>query len=174
MAREISINKQVRPLKIDGERFVALKDWLTREITDAFSARTPLESQWRELMRMYEGVPKKQVEDFPIPNAPNIEITLGAIAADSIYAQATDLIWQTKPFATVRATRNDSALADAVKDLQTFVNWLAENEVDLHDASDAFVLDDVQLGTAFFYVPWVERIKKTSSAKVLTRGPRVR
>ncbi len=119
MAREISINKSVTPLKIDGDRFVALKDWLTREITDAFSARTALESTWRELLRMYEGVPKDQVQDFPIPNAPNIEITLGAIAADSIYAQATDLIWQTKPFATVRATRNDSDLADAVKDLQT-------------------------------------------------------
>src|SRR5258705_9483536 len=92
------------PLKPNEERLNALRAWLQKEITDAKAARWMWDSLCRDLLRMYEGVPQNPVRNTPIENAPNIEITLGAIASDAIYAQSMDLIYTVSPHLTVRAT----------------------------------------------------------------------
>ena len=102
MGRYIDLHKKRETIKVDETQMAKLAQYLSVELEDALSSRQSLESTWRELLRQYEGVPKNPVKDFPIENAPNIEVTLGAIACDSIYAQVVDLIYQVDPFITCR------------------------------------------------------------------------
>ena len=161
-------------LNIDPEAFTELNRWLNQEITNALSTRRALETVWRDCLRQYEGVPKRAVRNYPIENAPNTEVTVGAIAADSVYAQAMDLKWlQTSPLITTRAvgsTEEDSKNAAA---MQRWVNWVMIHEAGAREADDLATLDDVQLGTGIFYIPWVKRIKKTKTAKVTSQSPKM-
>ena len=175
MPRFVEKHQTKQILGIPDDRMHALRDWLYIEIEDALSARKRLEATWRESLKMYNGVPRLAVRDVPIPNAPNIEITIGAIASDTIYAQAVDLIWNTTPLVTVRAKPKMSddieTVADA-KALQRFINHIAtSDEANLRNAAENAILDDVQLGTGILYTPYVQKVKKTKTAKVLSAGP---
>jgi len=174
---DIHSNRRDARLSFGEERVNALKSFITVELEDALSTRHPLEVLWRELMRMYDGVSKNPVKNFPIENAPNIEVTLGAISADAIYAQAYDTLFGVEPFVTVRGMpkrKNDKEYAASVKALQRFVNFITENELGIKDSGDECIIDNVQLGTGVFYIPWTERRKKTKVAKVLAAHPRIR
>ena len=176
MARYINVHAQRQRVELTEEVRYDLEEFLTREIEDAISSRHALESTWRELLRQYEGVPKNPVRNFPIENAPNIEITLGAIAADALYAQIIDLIYTVNPLVTVRGLpkfKDDKEHSASVKAFQRFLNWVAANEAHIREASDDAILDDVQLGTGCLYVPWTEERRKTKVASILTASPRV-
>jgi hypothetical protein len=161
-------------LSIDSEALTELSRWLNQELTNALSSRKPLESVWREVLRQYEGVPKRGVKNYPIENAPNTEITIGAIAADSIYAQAMDLKWlQTSPLITCRAVGSTDEDAKNAGAMQKWVNWVMVHEAGAREADDLATLDNIQLGTGIFYIPWVSYVKKTRTATITSRGPSV-
>lgn len=142
------------------------------EVEDAFTARRPLERVFNEARRQYSGVPKRAIREVPVPNAPNIEIPLGAILADDIYSQASDTLFTASPLVTVRQVVDDTWLEHA-KDAQVWVNWLAANELDLHSAVNAALLDDTQLGTGVLYIPWINQSKKDRVYHVRYRSPKV-
>ena len=177
MPKQVIKHKSKQTL-YDGEDGIErLAQWLSVEVEDAFTSRVPLEIVWRELFRMYDGVPKKEVNDFPIENAPNIEVTLGAIATDSVYAQMIDLIFGTNPLVTCRPVpkrKDDKETIAASKAMQRFVNLVAETEAQVRFATEEPGLDDVQLGTGVLYIPWVENVKKTRTAKVINSHPVIR
>lgn len=162
---------KVQKLNLTEEQKNKLKDFITNELELALSSRSPQDQLWRESLRLYEGVPKVAVKNTPIENAPNTEITLGAIATDTIYAQAIDLIFSISPLLTVRPT--NKANVDAAKGIQKFANYVATNEAGIRDSSDDAIFDDVQLGTGIFYIPWTEKIRKTKISEIQKRGPRV-
>lgn len=157
--------------RVRPERREALRAWLDREIEDALASRAQQDAVWREALRLYEGVAKNPARNFPVENAPNTEVTLGAIAVDSLYAQILDLIYNISPLVTTRAITPDAV--QAAKALQTFINWGVTNEWNLRPASEHTILDDVQLGTGVYYVPFVEMKKKTRLARWMARGPRI-
>lgn len=169
-------HKQI--LEPSEDKLNELASWIGLEIDDALSSRKPIEAVWRSCLQMYDGVPKLQARDVPVENAPNIEVTIGAIAVDQINAQAIDLLFNTTPFATCRPkpkSANDKDLVQTAKDVQTLVNHLAlSRDVGLREALENTVMDDIQLGTGFLYIPYVEKTKKTTTAKVLSYGPCVR
>jgi len=175
--RDTHKSRREAKISFSEERMNALKSFITVELEDCISSNLPRETMWRQLLRMYEGVPKNPVKSFPIENAPNIEITLGAIACDAIYAQAYDTIFSMEPFVTVRAVpkgKKDEEQSASVKALQRFVNFITDNELGIKESGDEAILDDCQLGTGIFYIPWTERRKKTKTAKILAAHPRVR
>lgn len=159
-------------LKVTDEQLRRLSGWLTTEVSDAFSSRQALERVWRDCLRRYEGVPKNPVRNTPVVNAPNIEITIGAIAADSVYAQASELIWSISPLVTARAGKSNPVTTEEAQALQDFINRVATSELGLRAAYDNATLDDVQLGTGIFYVPWIQMKKKTRTARIIDQGPR--
>ncbi len=169
--RWVEQHKDVRILGLTEHQLNRLSSWLTIEIEDAFAARAPLDEEWRNALRLYEGIPKNPVKNIPVENAPNTEVTLAAISADSIYAQSQDLIFNITPIVTVRPT--GKAYVPNAKALQRFVNWGVDNEFILRPATEHSILDDVQLGTGVYYTPWVESVKKTSINKIRERGPRI-
>ena len=173
MPRILEKHQTVQKLEATPERLKLLSDWIFMEIEDAISSRKMLESSWRSCLQMYEGVPKLQTRDVPIENAPNIEVTIGAIAADTIYAQAVDLIFNTTPLLTCRPKKAKNV--KTAKALQDFANHIASSpETDLRNSAETAILDDVHLGTGMLYTPWVKKMKKTKTAKVLAQGPRIR
>jgi hypothetical protein len=179
MAKFYDKHKVAQNLKLEDEHTEsAFASWIDSMLNDAKSGCYALHESWKRQLAMYEGVPKKVTRDVPIENAPNIEVTIGAIAADTINAQAIDLIEGTKPFATVRPKPKDKdakEIVNAAAGLQTFVNHLSVlPDVDYLPALETSIMDDIQLGTGMLYVPWVENVLKTKTARILSRGPRVR
>lgn len=176
MPRFIEKHKKRQTLKVEEGLRRNFETWLYNEIEDALSSRKRLDAIWRECLKMYNGVPKIDTRDVPIPNAPNIEVTIGAIAADTINAQAIDLIFNTSPLVTVRPKpkfKDDMETVAEAKALQRFVNHISTSpETNLREAVETFVLDDIQLGTGVLYVPYVQKRKKTKTAKILNAAPR--
>ena len=176
MARYINVHSKKKPIEMSDEARGEFEGFLTREIEDAISSRHSLESTWRTLMRMYEGIPKNPARNFPVENAPNIEITLGAIASDALYAAIVDLVFTTSPLVTVRGVpkmKEDKEYASGVKAFQRWINWVAANEAHIREAADDAILDNVQLGTGALYTPWTEEVRNTRVSKVINRGPRI-
>lgn len=158
--------------KIDPDMAVqALSDWLSGELHRAESARREQERVWEENLRMYEGVSEFRSRNVPIENASNLEITLGAMAADAIWAQMLNLIFNISPIVTVEATSTTGQFAEHAKALQTFVERLTPM-LDMRRAAENALLDDVKLGTGIVYTPWREKRKKTVADQVIARGPR--
>jgi len=153
----------------DGD--ARLRARLDFEVEMALQSRSHLELAWREARRQYEAVPRQPYRTKPIPNSPNIEIPLGALACDKIYANAIDALFTASPLLIVRA--NDADWTDHAKAMQRWVNWIAENEVDLRRAVENSFLDVVQLGTGCYYIPFVEEISKTDTHRIVNRGPRI-
>ena len=176
MSRKIitHTDKAKAALVIDPEKFTELNRWLNMEITNALSSRKALEAVWRDCLRQYEGVPKRAVRNYPIENSPNTEVTVGAIAADSVYAQTMDLKWlQTSPLITTRAVGNTEEDSKDAAAMQRWVNWVMLHEAGAREADDLATLDNIQLGTGIFYIPWIKRIKKTKTAKITSQSPKI-
>jgi hypothetical protein len=169
-------HKSKQVLGITEQKMYELATWIFNEYEDAFAFRTRFDKTMQECLRMYDGVPKLEARDTPVENAPNIEVTVGAISADTIYAQALDLIFNISPLITVRAKpklKKDEKANKTAKAFQRFSEHIATSpECALRQAIETSVLDDVQLGTGLIYIPWVEKVKKTKSAKVLSAGPK--
>ena len=162
------------PLKYDEEKKQALAQWLTLEIEDAFAARAPQEAIWQECLRMYEAQGTNEIRNIPIEGVKNIEIPLGAIAADSIYAQALDTMFVINPPITVRAVSPGEDATQAAKAIQRLANWGAAGPFNLRASADHQLLDTCQLGTGVYYIPYVEHTRKTRVHKVNFVGPRIR
>lgn len=176
MARRVELhtNLQDGRINLTGEREANLSAFLMREITDALSARVNLDHSWRESLMDYEGIPDEDYINIPVEGFKRIEVTIGAIASDTIYAQAKDLIFATSPLLTVRdipKDRGDEETSAVAKAMQRFANWGAKNEFGTYDAVDDMILDATQLGTSLLYTLWRERRTKTKIATVRSFGP---
>lgn len=141
------------------------------EIEAALSARAEYDADILDALRQYEGVPKTPYRSSPIENAPNIEITLGAIATDALYAQAMTTIFAVNPILTVNATKESGTKAAMA--LQDFTNWGIDNEFEMRKAAEHSVMDVIQLGTGAIYTPYIDVMRKTQTRRIVDRGPRI-
>lgn len=145
-----------------------LLSYLETEKHAANAARQSQVSEWKESYRQLEARPRVEVRNSPIPNAPNIEVPLGAMFSESVFATVLDTIFQASPLLTARGPRQAEAKA-----FQAFINRIAEKEVNLRPAVEQSFLDCCQLGTGVFYIPFTEETKKGASTRIVRRGPRV-
>ncbi len=166
--RPVVIHPNTEKLNVTSAQKKEIQAWLQQETLDALSSRSPQDELWRDLLRLYEGVPKHPVRNMPIVNGPNIEVTLGATASDMIYAQAIDILWSSSPILTVRPV-NPARVPEA-KAMQFWVNWLAENECEMRTCAEHSLLDDIKLGTGIIYCPFVQREKKTKVRRITMMG----
>lgn len=148
-----------------------LARWIQGELHRSESSRYQQEREWNEDLRMYEGISKFRQRNVPIENASNLEITLGAMAVDAIWAQMLNLIFNISPIVTVQATATDGQYIDHAKALQTFVERITP-KLDMRRAAENALMDDVKLGTGVIYTPWREKRKKTFIDQVVSRGPK--
>jgi len=165
------INERRKKLARTPERDQELASWLCNEIDFSLSSRRELEDVWRVARRQYEGVPQKRVRNTPVLNAPNIEVTIGAIAADAIYAAAIDAMFTASPLLVCRAT--NKKWVEHSKAMQRWSNWIAANELRMRHAVDNAFVDNCQLGTAAYYIPFIEQVKKTDIHRITHCGPQI-
>lgn len=151
-----------------------LSEWLAEELNRAQMARSEQEALWEQSLELYEGVSRAKRNTVPIENAPNLEVTLGAIATDAIYAQMLNLIFNIDPPITIRETGETGQFAEHVKALQRFAGIIMRQELNLRPAVENALLDDVKLGTGIYYVRWNEDRKKTIVDIVTAEGPKMR
>lgn len=159
------------PIRLNAERRSRLKEWLKLKHDNALSGRHGIEQTWKTCLRMYQGTPAEK-RWLPFDNAPHIEVTIGASAADAIYSQALDLIFQVNPPVTVRYRKQDFELhAEAAQD---YCDWgVNSGKWGFRPAVKTGLGDDTQLGSFIFYIPWTQTVRKTDIHEVTTFGPRI-
>ena len=173
MARLVELHEKGRAPELHRTplRDQRLRERLIYEIEAAFAARNAQEEAWREGKRQYAGIPRLPYRSTPVPNSPNIEVPLGAIAVDAQYAAITDTLYTPSPVLTARA--QDEAWIEHAKAAQRWANYCVDHEFGLRDATDHAFFDCCQMGTSALYVPFVEDVYKHKVFDVRFRGPRI-
>lgn len=155
------------PLKIDisTETRKELLAYLDEEFMHAEAAAHHRHKQWTKYLRMYRGITEAvKTKQLPLEGLKHIEVVVGAIASDSIYAQGLDMTHAVSPLLTVKpARRGKATLADDSKILQDLVDELV-TVTEFKTAHEHGWLDTVQLGTSIFHIPWIEESRKTRLA----------
>ena len=145
-----------------------LRTYLATELANAKAGRQQVEAEWLEAYRMLEAQPKRAVVMSPIPHAPNIEIPLGAMFSETVYATVVDTLFQMSPLLTVRGDDPDETSA-----MQFFVDKIVQHDLGLRDAVDEAFLDCTNLGTGVFYIPYVDDVKHGAGVAIKRSGPRI-
>jgi hypothetical protein len=173
MARLVELHPsgQAPELRRTPLRDQRLRERILYEIEAAFAARNAQEEEWRNGKRQYAAIPRLPYRSTPVPNSPNIEVPLGAIAVDAQYAAITDTLYTPSPVLTARA--EDDQWTEHAKAAQRWSNYCIEHEFGLREATDHAFFDCCQMGTAAFYIPFVEDIYKHKVFDVRWRGPRI-
>lgn len=175
MPKFVEIVRDVEPLNPSEERLAELEAEVHRDIEDAISARHFQEERWVDDLRRYDAIPRNPSRFRPIQGRQPIEVALGAIATDAIYAQELALIFGTSPILTARSVGRSGRWTRNAKAIQTLANYIAANpEYGLRESTEESLLDKNKLGTGFFYIPWVERIKRTRTRRIRFAGPKIR
>jgi hypothetical protein len=154
------------------EQRARLKERLQNKHKSALQARAGWENICRQCIRMYQGTPDENNRWRPFENAPVIEVTIGAMACDTVISQAEDLIFQVKPPLTIRSRKGE--FDDAAEAVQDLVNHGVESgfwnfEAGVKEA----LIDQVQMGTVVGYIPYTKTVRKTDVREVVTFGPKI-
>lgn len=162
---------QSEPLNLSEKQTQEIEAYLNVEIEDALAARKTQESLWNDCLHSYEAPADEVLQHVIIEGVKKLEVPLGAIATDSLFANVLDLIYVVSPIVTAQSVKERDV--DAVKSLQAFINWGTQKSFNLRAASENAIFDDVQLGTGVYYIPWVKNTKKTKTHHITASGPRI-
>ena len=161
-----------KKLKLTIEQRARLKDFLINDHKKALDARAGWENMCRTAIRMYQGTPPDHARWLPFENAPVIEVTIGAMACDTVISQAEDLIFQVKPPLTIRSRKGEfDDAADAVQDLTN--HGVESGFWNFEPGVKEGLIDQVQLGTVVGYIPYTKTVRKTDIREVETFGPKI-
>lgn len=161
-----------KKLKLTVDQKARLKDFLQNEHKKALDARFGWENMCRSAIRMYQGTPPDGNRWLPFENAPVIEVTIGAMACDTIISQAEDLIFQVRPPLTIRSRK--ASFDDAADAVQDLVNHGVESGFwNFEPGIKEGIIDQVQLGTVVGYIPYTKTVRKTDVREVTTFGPKI-
>lgn len=155
---------------LSAQTLKELGAWCQESRLRSDSARNGIEQEWQDDLRQYSGIPATTERNVPIDQAPNLEITLGAVAVDGIFANWIELVTQTNQFVTVVPRKKYEEYADALQDL---IDWGCREAFNVESAINIAPFDCIQLGSMALYIPWSEKIRKTDVVKVIDRGPRI-
>ena len=167
--RKSTLHPQLEELRVTPEQSAKFDSWLAAELADAKAARTALEALWRELVRQYDAVPRTPFRNTPIENASNVEIPLGAIAVDSIYAQMIDLIYTISQPITIRHKHKD--FVQRAKAMQAWADLLV-HEINLRSASEHSIFDTANLAPASTTPPSSSPTSKAKPTKSCVAAPK--
>lgn len=133
---------------------IELKQYLHFEFVEAQATRTKRDQEWKELERIYAGKPRQKTKTDPWENASNIEIPLVGIAADSVAARASEILYERDPFFKVEGL---NAKAEAVEgDLQTFLDALDVFELNLEVEGTKGLQSATKTGDGYLVITWEE------------------
>jgi hypothetical protein len=168
--RRIEASSTAPDLERNAARDSRLEAWLQMTGTQLISDRRSQEIDWVEQLRQYAARPAQDIRHVPVPDAPNIEVPLGATKSDMQYARMLSLLFASSPVLTARA-EDDSWEANA-KAMQRWVNYLSD-QVDFRVSCEHAFMDCIMLGTAGLYTPLVKDTVTGRIAKTIYIGPKI-
>ena len=168
--RRLETESTAPELERNSARDSRLEEWLQMTGTQLISDRRSQEIDWVEQLRQYAARPAVDVRHIPVPDAPNVEVPLGATKTDSQYARMLSLLFSSSPVLTARA--EDQQWEANAKAAQRWVNYIAD-QVDFRTACEHSFMDCIMLGTAGVYVPFVQDIVTGRIARTIYRGPKI-
>jgi len=158
-----------------AERENELKAYLHYEITQALSARRPLERQWRQWLEQYRAPAKQAVKDFPYLGASNVVLPITATDADQFYAKFMQSIHASPDLWIVQAM--NERWVDAAKPLQDFLSALDRSVLKMYRVNKRAIMEMVKLGTAIYEHGWIYEqrpIKTYDPSGQIIRANRIR
>lgn len=155
---------------LDAATLTSLGEWCTQSRLRSDNARNAIERDCMADLRQYSGIPAVAERNLPIDGAPNIEITIGALCVETIYASFIELVTQAPQLVTVIPRKGFEDGTDAFQD---FIDWGCRESFNVEQAINVGPFECVQLGTMAYYIPYVEKIRYTDTAKIIDRGPRI-
>lgn len=169
--RSVAIGDGV-PLKLTPEQRTRLSSYLQTSHREALDQRFGVNKMWQRCLNSYVGQSPADPRWTPYKEAPVIEVTIGAMCTDSVYAQAIGLMFGESPAVMARPVHEDwEKTADAVQRL-----------IELQTDSDAWnfelgiregLLDQVKMGNVVWYIPFTKTVRVTDVAKRISFGPKI-
>lgn len=173
MSRIIQVHREVEKLKRSGDADLLLVAALRTDLEDAIAGRSNLERTWREAMRLYEAIPRAEIKNTPIENAPNLEIPFTMMGVDIFYSVSLQTIFNISPLVTTSPIPGRSDQQSASEALQDWTNYITRNELKIREASNHTFMDDIVLGTGVFTIPWIMSRRKTKVNTITYQRPEV-
>lgn len=134
--------------------------------------RFGVEKMRQRCLNSYIGQSPADPRWTPYKEAPVIEVTIGAMCVDAVYAQALGLIFGAKPPIMCRPVKEEfEKTADA---LQRFIDLQTDTESWNFDPGvREGILDQVKLGNVVWYVPFTKTVRITDVNKRTAFGPKI-
>lgn len=155
------------------ERMDRQGDYFTCALQQALNSRRCYEEEWDRAVQQYEAIPDKEFRTTPVAMR-NIEVPLGAWAAEQSYAQMIAVAEQTKPPVTVQTAPSGLYVQDA-RDIQFWLGWVGRNELHAPELLRSIAMDFVVTGLGVGMSSWSEWVVRNALGKQIIRAcPRLR
>ncbi len=118
-------------------------------------------SKWR---RLYRGVPKDEVKNFPWKNASNVVIQLIGENTDIIRARILGTIFEVMPLWVTQLVGDwakEASGGEQQEAIQEFLNYvgLEPSELDLYRVESQGIDECIKFGTVMYSLPWTTDIE---------------
>ena len=167
MARKLSedlIPEEAMYENLPGDTDAAKKlmSWLQEEHTKAQYAYSEYFEELKVLRRAIAARPATKIKTFPWPGASNLIVPLIRIAGDAVKARVVNTLLAPKPFWVCSAS-NGSEYGKFAKPIETFMEWVARNDINLTDFVEAVSDQIVYLGKCPIRISWEQIIRKVNT-----------
>jgi hypothetical protein len=155
------------PLDLTADERASLGSSLRDKINHAVQQKRDRDERIRQWRDQYEAVtfPK----NFPWPNAASLNVPITRSITDTVVAIVMAAMTDTTPL--VRVEAYPGAPDDAIRNMEQFINWQAEEQLDLRGFWDDIMLPSLRDGTAPCKIGWQKYNKKTKRMS-LEQGPK--
>lgn len=155
----------VEPIKVGlrGEKEERLKKYMRNRILEIKTGLKTLHEdkliKWRKI---YKGVPRDAVREWPFHNASNLVVQLVATFADTLLARVLSAIFKTRPLWVTREYGEHGADVEEQRGaLEGFLDIMGiePSELDLYRVYNGWMGEAIRYGTSTVKSPWEQRFE---------------
>jgi hypothetical protein len=157
-ARTTSQTETYTPqLDIPKDKLEEISNWIIDEIQRAQNERTDMEANIVEWERLYEARPAVAKKDFPWEGASNLVIPTIATAVDAVLARIMNATFGSRD--VWAAVSRSSKWMKLAKPIEKWLNWVANNVMNLKKACRSWFLSCIKIGTGVAKLTWERRVR---------------
>ena len=155
----------IEPTKVDlrGDREIALKKYMKNRILEIRTGLKILHEdkllRWRKI---YKGIPRESIREWPFHNASNLVVQLVATFADTLLARVLSAVFKTRPLWATKEYGEHGGTADEMRtSLEGFMDMMGiePTELDLYRVYNSWFGEAIRFGTSIVKSPWEKRFE---------------
>ena len=162
-------SRETREVAFDEEQLSKLGTEFADAIRTELSLRSNREQDWLRYTRLYNSRPKDAEKSYPMSGSSNIVVPLSRIYCDTLIAREMQSMFAISPH--WMATELNRKFASAVKPLERWLDWIAENTWNQRKVVKSLVQETVKLGTSVLYNGWRDEQKFRYNDKIKKTVP---